>query len=81
VAHACNPSHLGGRDQENHPLKLAWGNSLQDPILKIPNTKKAGRVAQVVETCLASMGPGVQIIVPGIGGNHVHRSHYNLEAS
>jgi hypothetical protein len=28
LAHACNPSYSGGRDQENHSLKLAWANSL-----------------------------------------------------
>jgi hypothetical protein len=26
-AHACNPSYLGGRDQENLGLKPAWANS------------------------------------------------------
>jgi hypothetical protein len=25
VAHACNPSHSGGRDQEDHSLKPALG--------------------------------------------------------
>jgi hypothetical protein len=46
VAHACNPSDLGGRDQEDHGLKPAWANSLRDPISKIPITKRAGGVAQ-----------------------------------
>jgi hypothetical protein len=46
VAHACNPSYSVGRDQENGGLKPAWENSLQDPISKIPNTKRAGGVAQ-----------------------------------
>jgi hypothetical protein len=27
VAHACNPSYSGGRDQEDQGLKPAWGNS------------------------------------------------------
>jgi hypothetical protein len=40
VAHACNPSYLGGRDQEDRGLKPAWANSLRNPILKIPNTKQ-----------------------------------------
>jgi hypothetical protein len=40
VTHACNPSYSGGRDQENHSLKSAWANSLRDPILKKPITKK-----------------------------------------
>jgi hypothetical protein len=34
VAHACDPSYSGGRDQEDHGLKPAQGNSSQDPILK-----------------------------------------------
>jgi hypothetical protein len=40
VAQACNPSYLGGRDQEDHSSKPAWANSLRDPILKIPIIKK-----------------------------------------
>jgi hypothetical protein len=35
VAHICNPSYSGGRDQ-----KAAWANSSRDPILKKPFTKK-----------------------------------------
>jgi hypothetical protein len=34
MTHACNPSYSGGRDQEDHGLKPALANSLQDPILK-----------------------------------------------
>jgi hypothetical protein len=34
VAHACNPSYSGGRDQEDHVPKPAQANSLQDPISK-----------------------------------------------
>jgi hypothetical protein len=40
VAHTCNPSYLGGRDQEDCGLKPVWANSFPDP--KIPNTKKPG---------------------------------------
>jgi hypothetical protein len=40
VAHACNPSYSGGRDQENHGLKPAQAKSLQDPILKKNHHKK-----------------------------------------
>jgi hypothetical protein len=32
VAHAYNPSYLGGRDQEDQGLESAWANSYQDPI-------------------------------------------------
>jgi tRNA A22 N-methylase len=40
VAHTCNPSYTGGRDQEDRSLKPAWANSLRNPILKKPFTKK-----------------------------------------
>jgi hypothetical protein len=54
VAHTCNPSHSGGRDQEDHGSKPAQRNSSSDPILeKNPSQKRAGRVAQVKE-CLPS---------------------------
>jgi hypothetical protein len=51
VAHACDPSYSEGRDQEDRSLRPAEANSLWDSVLKTPNTKMAGRVAQVVE-CL-----------------------------
>jgi hypothetical protein len=34
VAHGCNPSYSGGRDQKGYGLKPALGNSFRDPILK-----------------------------------------------
>jgi hypothetical protein len=34
VAHACNPSYSGDRDQDDQGLKPAQANSSQDPILK-----------------------------------------------
>jgi hypothetical protein len=40
LAHACNPSYSGGRDQEDRGSKPAWTNSLQDPISKKPFTIK-----------------------------------------
>jgi hypothetical protein len=40
VAHACNPSYSRGRDQVDHSSKLAWVNSSQDPISKVPNIKQ-----------------------------------------
>jgi hypothetical protein len=39
VAHACNPSYSGGRDQEDHGSKSAQANSSWDSISKIPITK------------------------------------------
>jgi hypothetical protein len=44
VAHACNPSYSGGRDQENPGSKQAWANSLRDPILKKKIHYKKGLV-------------------------------------
>jgi hypothetical protein len=40
VAHTYYPSYSGDRDQENRGSKPAQANSLRDPILKIPITKK-----------------------------------------
>jgi hypothetical protein len=48
--HTCNPSHWGGRDQEDCGLKPAQANSSQEPISKIPNKNRAGGVAQGIHT-------------------------------
>jgi hypothetical protein len=40
VAHACNPSCSGSKDQEDDGLMPAGANSSQDPISKTPITKK-----------------------------------------
>jgi hypothetical protein len=48
VAHSYNPNYSGGRNQENHSLKPAWANSLQDLISKKPFTKNDCEVAQNV---------------------------------
>jgi hypothetical protein len=40
VAHACNPSYSGSRDQEDCSLKLAWANSSGDPSSRTPSQKK-----------------------------------------
>jgi hypothetical protein len=45
-AHAYNPSYSGSRDQEDHGSKPVLANSSREPILIIPITKRAGRVAQ-----------------------------------
>jgi hypothetical protein len=39
LAHACNPSDSGGRDQEDKGLKPAWVNSSRDTISKNPPQK------------------------------------------
>jgi hypothetical protein len=54
VAHACDPSYSGGRDQENHGSKLALAKSSWDP----PPTSqplKAGHGG----TCLSSQIHGL----------------------
>jgi hypothetical protein len=53
VAHTCNPSYSGGRDQEDHCSKLAWANSLRDPILKKAHHKK-GLVKWLMMQALSS---------------------------
>jgi hypothetical protein len=45
VAHACNPSYSGGRDQEDQGSKPAGANSLQDPVSIKSITKIAGGMA------------------------------------
>jgi hypothetical protein len=49
VAHTCNPSYSGGRDEEDCGSKLAGANSLQDLILKKTfHKKRDGGMAQGV---------------------------------
>jgi hypothetical protein len=43
VAHTCNPSYSGGRDQEDGGWNSAWANSSWYSILKKPITKKGWR--------------------------------------
>jgi hypothetical protein len=50
VAHACNPSYLGGRDQED------WGSK---PVPRLPLQGSSSK-----STCLASVRPWVQTLVP-----------------
>jgi hypothetical protein len=51
VAHACNLSFSGGRDQEDHGSKPDWANSSLRPYLeKNPSQKRAGGVAQGVDS-------------------------------
>jgi hypothetical protein len=49
VAHSCNPSYSGGRDQEDHDSNSAWTKSSWDHILrKEPSQKRAHGLAQDV---------------------------------
>jgi hypothetical protein len=40
MAHACNPSYSGGKDQENRGSKPGQANCSQEPILKKTHHKK-----------------------------------------
>jgi hypothetical protein len=40
MAHAYNPSYLGGRDQEDCGSKPTRANSSRDPLLSKPITEK-----------------------------------------
>jgi hypothetical protein len=42
VAHACNLSYSGGRDQDDGGLKAAQANRSRDPISKKTHHKKKG---------------------------------------
>jgi hypothetical protein len=48
VAHTCNPSYSGGRDQEACDWKPVQENGLQNPISKTPFTNRTGGAAQGV---------------------------------
>jgi hypothetical protein len=52
VAHACNPSHLGGWDREDYGLSPARVNSSGDSFSKTIKAKWTGGVAQIVEHLL-----------------------------
>jgi hypothetical protein len=47
VAHACNPSYSGGKNQD-FGLKPVRANSLREPLLENLHKKRAGGVAQGV---------------------------------
>jgi hypothetical protein len=46
VAHACNLSYSGGRDQEDCDLKPAWANSSWDLSQKTLHKNRADGMAQ-----------------------------------
>jgi hypothetical protein len=48
VAHTCNPSYSGGREQKDHSSKPAQGIHSWDPISEKPFSKKDGGVVQGV---------------------------------
>jgi hypothetical protein len=52
MAHNCNPSYSGGRDQKDYSSNPVTGKYFVNPISKLCNTKKTGRLAQVSNKCL-----------------------------
>jgi hypothetical protein len=52
MAHTYNSSNSVSRDEEHHGLKPPQATNSQDPISKIPNTKRTGGNAEVVESKL-----------------------------
>jgi hypothetical protein len=63
VAHTCNPSYSGGRDQEDHGSKTAQADSSQDLISKKPSQKKRrGREKkQTYRACMLSVSCHVML--------------------
>jgi hypothetical protein len=57
VAHACNPSYSGDRDQEDGGLKPVQAKSSQDTISKIPITKRAGGLVEWLKVKALSSNP------------------------
>jgi hypothetical protein len=48
VAHNCNPSYSGGKDQEDPSSKSVLGKALFGKKKKKSHNKRAGRMAQAV---------------------------------
>jgi hypothetical protein len=58
VAHACNPSYSGGRDQGDHGSKLPQANSLKDPSLKKTHHRKG--LAEWLKAWTLSLNPSTK---------------------
>jgi hypothetical protein len=55
VAHTCNPSYSGGRNQEGHSLKPARANTSRDRILKTLITK--GGLVELLKVKALNLNP------------------------
>jgi hypothetical protein len=65
VAHACNPSYSGGRDQEDTIQNQPQENSSQDPLLRKHNAKQSWWSSSSSKSaCLTSIKPWVQTPKP-----------------
>jgi hypothetical protein len=58
VAHACNPSYSGGRNQEEHGSKLDLANSSVRPYLKITFHKNGQ--AEWLKVLTLSSNPSIE---------------------
>jgi hypothetical protein len=65
VAHTCNPSYSGSRDQEDYG-SVNWGKQHARPHLKNTQCKKKGwwSGSSGKSACIASVKPSVQTPVP-----------------
>jgi hypothetical protein len=64
VAHTCNPSYSGGRDQENLSSKPAPGKEFPRPYLRKTHHKKGQSNSSSKNSYLVSMRSYVQTPVP-----------------
>jgi hypothetical protein len=60
VAHACNPSYSGGRDQEDCSWKPTWANSSGEPSLKNHSQKKKVRLVEWLKVKAQSSIPSTE---------------------
>jgi hypothetical protein len=58
VAHTCNPSYSGSKDQEDQGSKPAWANSSARPYLEKPHYKN--RTGGVVQGVALSLNPSTK---------------------
>jgi hypothetical protein len=57
VAHTCNPSYSGGRDQKDHGSKSSWANSSQNTISRKIHHKK--RLVEWLKVKVLSSNPNI----------------------
>jgi hypothetical protein len=58
VAHAYNPSHSGGKDEDDHGLSPAWAKKLTRPYL---NKEKAGQVKGIYRRFMIQASSGIKV--------------------
>jgi hypothetical protein len=71
VAHACNPSYSGGRDQEDRSLNPAQANNFVRPILKNIQLKKGlAEYLKWKRACLPSKHEAPSMAKKCVGRGH-----------